>query len=77
LWRYRFKGAIRATPTISAARGQVVCGATDGVLYALDLEAGSLKWKFRTDSAIYSKVLSHGGRFYFGSNDHHLYSIEE
>ncbi|RKY29154.1 MAG: hypothetical protein DRP79_01245 [Planctomycetota bacterium] len=77
LWRYRFKGAIRATPTISAARGQVVCGATDGVLYALDLEAGSLRWKFRTDSAIYSKVLSHGGRFYFGSNDHHLYSIEE
>lgn len=77
MWRFRCKGSIYAAPAITASTSQVVCGTTDGSLYALDLEEGTAAWRYGTQGAIYSSVLAHEGRLYFGSNDNHLYSIEE
>ena len=47
----------------------------DGNLYALDIDSGKLKGKFKTDAAIYSIPLVYGDNVYFSSLDKNIYSV--
>jgi polyvinyl alcohol dehydrogenase (cytochrome) len=46
-WTFSPGDAVTASPTV--ADGVVYVGSWDGFFYALDIESGSLKWKFQVD----------------------------
>ena len=52
LWQFRADGAFEATAVI--VDGVVYVGSLDGYLYAITLESGELKWKFKTDLGFYA-----------------------
>ena len=45
-WQFHTDGQILSSPAI--ANGALYVGSSDHFLYALDLAAGTLKWKFKT-----------------------------
>ena len=45
-WRYYANGPIRLAPCV--ANGKVYFGADDGFVYCVDIESGTLQWKFDT-----------------------------
>ena len=50
-------------------------GSTDGIFYAVDIETGSLKWKFETHVRITSSAAVDNGTVYFESYDGNLYAL--
>lgn len=55
--------------------GRVFIGCDDYNAYALDLDTGSLLWKFQTGSAVYASPGVHGGRVFAHSVDGNLYAL--
>ena len=56
--------------------GKLYVGASDGLLYALDRNHGTLGWTYKTAGAILSSpTVSADGSVYVGSNDGALYSL--
>ena len=53
-WVFKAGGSINSVPTIDKKR--VYFGANDGILYAVNIEDGSLDWYFESDSTIQSTV---------------------
>jgi outer membrane protein assembly factor BamB len=49
---------------------------SDDYFYALDLQTGQEKWRFKTEGAIVSSPLVADGLVYFGSEDQHLYALD-
>src|ERR1700682_21067 len=47
-WKFHTNGYVISSPAI--ANGAAYVGSTDGNLYAVDLQTGSQKWKFKTDA---------------------------
>ena len=58
--------------------GAVYYGASDGKVYAVDVETRSIKpgWPFRAGDAIWGSPLVVGGKVYVASLDHHLYCLD-
>jgi eukaryotic-like serine/threonine-protein kinase len=52
-----------------------VIGNSDGYVYALDLENGTLKWKFETGHRVWASPLIDSGIVFVGSMDRHLYAL--
>jgi len=59
LWRFDTRGAVRSSPVVSA--GRVYIGSTDGGLYALDAETGTLEWQADVGSPVSSSAAVAGG----------------
>src|SRR5262249_26147686 len=51
-------------------------GSTDGNLYAVDLQSGAEKWKFKTKARITSSPAIDSGMVYFGSYDGNFYAVD-
>lgn len=74
LWR-------RDTPPVSArvqpviAAGLVFLPSNDGCLYALSTSDGHTAWSYCTGGALVNSAAYDGGRVFFGSTDHHIYSV--
>lgn len=54
----------------------VYFGSSDGNLYALDANEGSLNWKFKTNGVIHTSPALYQGTVYFGSWDTYLYAVD-
>ncbi len=54
---------------------QAFIGTADGILYALDVEDGSVQWSFAAEHAIWGKPAYQDGVVYLTSLDKHLYAI--
>ena len=58
--------------------GVVYFGSSDGRLYAVDAETGSIQpgWPFQAEDAIWGSPLVDGGRVYLASMDHYVYCLD-
>jgi outer membrane protein assembly factor BamB len=54
----------------------VFFGSSDGNLYAVNAETGTLKWKFKTNGIIHTSPALYNGLLYIGSWDTYLYAID-
>jgi eukaryotic-like serine/threonine-protein kinase len=54
----------------------VYVGSGDHNLYAINLDAGTLKWKFKTGGRVNSSPAVAGGMVYFGSYDGSFYAVD-
>ena len=51
-------------------------GSSDGNLYALDAQSGTLKWKFKTGGIIHTSPAFYQGTLYIGSWDDWFYAVD-
>lgn len=79
LWRNLLEGAVETTPSVQ--HGQVVVGAMDRKLYAIDASnPGTSPWPpfaAGANGQIQSSPVVADGRVLFGSNDGNLYCLDE
>ena len=88
-WKFDAGRALESTPAVAGGTiyfgsgciggGAQGCGdppGSDYYFYALDLETGQEKWRFKTEGAIVSSPLLADGLVYFGSEDQHLYALD-
>src|ERR1700752_4919129 len=47
-WTFHTHGEVISSPAV--VNGTIYVGSNDGNLYAIDQQAGSLKWRFHTDA---------------------------
>lgn len=66
----RFIGAAVITDSL------VIAPSADGIVYALELETGSVVWEFATGHAIWSAPAVNGEQIYVTSLDHTIYAID-
>ena len=74
-WAFKTQGPVRASSVISD--GSIYFGSTDGFLYALNKEDGSLLWKLQAQGAITASPAVAGTSVFIVSRDHYLYSINK
>jgi len=75
LWR--FDGATDLFVEGGAVSGDTfIIGNSDGNVYALDVENGSLRWTFETGHHVWSTPLILSDTAYVGSMDRHLYALD-
>src|SRR5690606_28771224 len=55
----------------------IFIGSTNGYLYALDVQNGTLKWKFKTNGPIRSTPSLYNGKVFFGSWDTYIYALDQ
>ena len=72
-WKFHTGGPVNSSPAVSA--GTVYVGSSDGFLYALDQDTGSLHWKFKTESRVASSPAVSGSLVYFLSYDSNFYAV--
>ena len=63
-----------SSPTIF--NNTLYVGNLDHRLYAIDIESGKMKWRYKTDAPVTSSPRVHKGKVYFGSNDGNVYAVE-
>ena len=73
-WQFHTSGQVISSPAVVGAT--VYAGSTDGNLYALDRESGTLKWKFEAKSRIASSPAVSGGLVYFGAYNGVFYAAD-
>ncbi|MDO8683632.1 MAG: PQQ-binding-like beta-propeller repeat protein [Armatimonadota bacterium] len=66
-------GAIKAAPAVS--KDTLYFGATDGNLYAVNINDGVLRWTYPTRGSIRSAPIISDNVVYFGSDDNNLYAV--
>jgi len=75
IWSYTTGGPIEYSSPL-VANGLVYIGSTDGKLYALDREKGTLAWSFDCGAVIYSSPVLSGNRVAIGDNAGHVYFLD-
>ena len=73
-WQFHTSGQVISSPAVVGAT--VYAGSTDGNLYALNRESGTLKWKFEAKSRIASSPAVSGGLVYFGAYNGVFYAVD-
>ncbi len=66
----------RSTRRPRPGSGRVVFGCTDGAVYALDAQLGTLDWRFTTGGPIVACPRIDGDTVYIGSSDHIFRAID-
>lgn len=66
-----------SSPIVATVDGEisVYVGSSDGYIYALNANNGSVKWKFKTNGSVHSSPTLHNGVLYIGGWDTYLYAI--
>ncbi len=73
-WRFNAQSIIISTPAFDSS--QVYFGASDGRIYALDINDGTPAWTpYQTDASIFSSPAVKDSTLYIGSSDGNLYAI--
>ncbi len=80
-WEYIMGGACRTKPFVSEKSGQVVAGATDGIVYSVAREKGEYRWNFIVNAPVLSPVVSaqtgNGECLLFGADNGMFYSLDQ
>ncbi len=69
--------ALKGTPGVGD--GLVYVGASDGLLYALEISgpnAGAFRWTFRAQGGIVGHITVKAGTVYFGCSDNRVYAVD-
>lgn len=75
LWRFTLeRGAFESTAAI--ARGVVIIGDREGVIYALNLADGSKRWEVKTKSSFLAAAAVREGRVYLGDMDGKMHVLD-
>lgn len=81
LWTFDTGSSIRSSSAIDDEFGQVIFGAEDGKVYAVDAfgtTEGVLNWSFQTGGGVRSSpTIGDLGFLYIGSNDGKIYALSE
>jgi outer membrane protein assembly factor BamB len=64
---------INSSPTVW--NNVVYFGATDGVLYSLNVKRGKLRWSYETGNMIVASPTVYNSNVYVGSCDHYMYAL--
>lgn len=74
-WKFsEAQGSYVASPTVVG--DMVIAPNSDGFVYALNINNGSLVWKFETKHAVWSQPVVNGENVLIGGMDHYLYSLD-
>lgn len=74
VWKFKTAGRVISSPVVSD--GVVYVGSTDGSMYALGQNDGTVKWKFATRGPVLSTAAVANGLVYFGSVDGNIYAVD-
>jgi eukaryotic-like serine/threonine-protein kinase len=72
-WKFQTGGGVISSPAVVG--GTIYVGSTDGNLYAVNRETGTLVWKFEAKSRIASSPAVSDGVVYFGAYDGNFYGV--
>ncbi len=75
-WKFKTGPVVEAwfsSPTV--VNRVVYFGADDGYVYAVDVESGKEKWRFKTGDVVYSSPAIAENTVYAGSHDGNMYAI--
>ncbi|MCG8407447.1 MAG: PQQ-binding-like beta-propeller repeat protein [Phycisphaerales bacterium] len=76
-WRFETEDHESVTSTAAIARSTVYFGSENGVLYALQLSDGKVRWKYKTDeAAIQSSPAVAAGIVYFGDGNGEFHAVD-
>ncbi len=77
-WAMAYPAAIRARSQPAIGWGAVFVGSHDGTVYALDLDSGCTKWRFRASAEVRSAIVADAAnnRLYFGDVLARAYAID-
>ncbi len=73
-WTYKTDGQVIGSCTLSG--GTLFVGSTDGYMYALDKQSGTLQWKFDSKNAIRSTPAINGETLFFHTVAGDLYALD-
>lgn len=73
-WRYQSAGAVRSSPVV--ANGVLYVGSSDGYVYAIDAQSGTLRWRFNAGSAVTSSPALDERSLIFESHDGVVHAID-
>ena len=73
-WQFHTAGQVISSPAVVGAT--IYVGSTDGNLYAVDRESGTLRWKFESKSRIAASPAVSGGLVYFGAYNGSFYAVD-
>ncbi len=74
-WHFQPKKEVVTTPPIAVAN-LVFFGGTDGIVRALDVKSGDVKWSYATDGRVFYPPSFADGRLFVGSADGWVYALE-
>jgi polyvinyl alcohol dehydrogenase (cytochrome) len=77
-WAMAYPSAIRARSQPSVGWGAIFVGSQDGTVYALDLESGCTKWRYRASAEVRTAVVADAAtkRVYFGDVLARAYALD-
>lgn len=77
-WAMAYPAAIRARSQPAIGWGAVFVGSHDGTVYALDLDSGCTKWRFRASAEVRTAIVADPAskRLYFGDVLARAYAID-
>ncbi len=74
LWRTSLGGGVAGSPIV--AGGQVIVGANDGLLYALDFDTGAILWTFQVGGGITRPAAVAEDVVFVAGTDHVLHAVD-
>ena len=75
-WSHAAGGAIKARPVFDAGAGQLLFGAFDGGIHAVDIATGERRFRVETHDIVYSTPLLLGRRAFVSGADKYLHVID-
>ncbi|HUR11643.1 MAG TPA: PQQ-binding-like beta-propeller repeat protein [Flavitalea sp.] len=73
-WKMNIDVPVRASVIVE--KGMLFIGASNGTMYALNEQTGSVKWKFQSGAAIHSTAAFKDAVIYFTNNQQALFAVE-
>lgn len=75
-WTFETGKPVRSSPGVASKSGLVYFGCNDGKVYCLNAKTGEKKWEYAAGGAVISSPWPAGGVVYVGSDDGHIYALE-
>ena len=75
-WNYAAGGEIKARAVFDSVAGQLLFGAFDGGIHAVDVATGARRWRIETHDIVYSTPLLAGRRAFVAGADKYLHVID-
>jgi len=74
IWETKTEGISKSSP-VQDEEGTIYVGTTGGKIFALEPEAGEVKWTYQVGNTIHATPKVQNGMVYFGSTDRNFYAL--